>query len=235
MFPRLTRVLVNASVRLKLALGFGQVLILSFLIAATGWQALNAVLYRSNSLTTLGQLAVDAEAMRADRIVYRTLTDSDSLSKMAAKIERMDQHLADLSNRLKDPADLQRLEEAKSLASHFKAALTQLPPLVEQRERIRPVLKKVALQASDTLAQFASDLPDQNDEKALDAIEQLRQAMELAEDRAQSPAWAAQSLAMYTEAIARPLTPWRPRNWQSQRCPWTQHCSRPTWLTIASS
>ena len=65
MFPRLTRVLVNASVRLKLALGFGQVLILSFLIAATGWQALNAVLYRSNSLTTLGQLAVDAEAMRA--------------------------------------------------------------------------------------------------------------------------------------------------------------------------
>lgn len=39
MFSRLTRVLVNASVRLKLALGFGQVLILSFLIAATGWQA----------------------------------------------------------------------------------------------------------------------------------------------------------------------------------------------------
>ena len=205
MFPRLTRVLVNASVRLKLALGFGQVLILSFLIAATGWQALNAVLYRSNSLTTLGQLAVDAEAMRADRIVYRTLTDSDSLGKMAAKIERIDQHLADLSNRLKDPADLQRLEEAKSLASHFKAALAQLPPLIEQRERIRPALKKIALQASDTLAQFASDLPDQNDEKALDAIEQLRQAMELAEDRAQSPAWAAQSLAMYAEAIGKAL------------------------------
>ena len=205
MFPRLTRVLVNASVRLKLALGFGQVLILSFLIAATGWQALNAVLYRSNSLTTLGQLAVDAEAMRADRIVYRTLTDSDSLGKMAAKIERIDQHLADLSNRLKEPADLQRLEEAKRLASNFKAALAQLPPLIEQRERIRPALKKIALQASDTLAQFASDLPDQNDEKALDAIEQLRQAMELAEDRAQSPAWAAQSLAMYAEAIGKAL------------------------------
>ncbi|MDI3248281.1 MULTISPECIES: methyl-accepting chemotaxis protein [unclassified Pseudomonas] len=205
MFSRLTRVLVNASVRLKLALGFGQVLILSFLIAATGWQALNAVLYRSDSLTTLGQLAVDAEAMRADRIVYRTLTDSDSLGKMAAKIERIDQHLAALSNRLKDPTDVQRLEDAMSLANGFKAALAQLPPLVEQRERLRPDLKKIALQASDTLAQFASDLPDQNDEKALDAIEQLRQAMELAEDRAQSPAWAAQSLATYAETLGKAL------------------------------
>ena len=37
MFPRLTRLLVNASVRLKLALGFGQVLVLSFIIAMTGW------------------------------------------------------------------------------------------------------------------------------------------------------------------------------------------------------
>ena len=53
MFPRLTRLLVNASVRLKLALGFGQVLMLSILIAATGWQALNDVLYRSHSLATV--------------------------------------------------------------------------------------------------------------------------------------------------------------------------------------
>ena len=77
MFRWLTRLLGNASVTLKLALGFGQVLILSVLIAATGWQALNAVLYRSNSLTTLAQLALDAETMRADRIVYRTLTDPE--------------------------------------------------------------------------------------------------------------------------------------------------------------
>lgn len=44
MFRRLTHVLGNASVRLKLALGFGQVLVLSLVIALTGWQSLNAVL-----------------------------------------------------------------------------------------------------------------------------------------------------------------------------------------------
>lgn len=202
---RLTRLLVNASVRVKLALGFGQVLILSVLIAATGWQALNAVLYRSNSLTTLAQLALDAETMRADRIVYRTLTDAASLTKMTTQIEKIDQHLADLSTRLKDPADLQRLQEAIRLVASFKAAVAALPPLVEQRESTRLALKKSALQASDTLAQFASDLPNQEDEKALDAIENLRQAMEQAEDRAQSPAWAAESLQAYTEALGQTL------------------------------
>ena len=205
MFPRLTRLLVNASVRLKLALGFGQVLVLSFIIAMTGWQALNAALFRSSNLTVLGQLAADAEAMRANRIVYRTLTDTASLGKMTRQIEKIDQHLDYLSKHMKDPTDLQRLEEAERLVAAFKAVLVELPPLIEQRENARPPLQKAALQASDTLAQLSSELPDQQDQQALDAIEDLRQAMEQAEDRARSPAWAAESLQAYAEAVGKAL------------------------------
>ena len=205
MFPRLTRLLVNASVRLKLALGFGQVLVLSFIIAMTGWQALNAALFRSSNLTVLGQLAADAEAMRANRIVYRTLTDTASLGKMTRQIEKIDQHLDYLSKHMKDPTDLQRLEEAERLVAAFKAVLVELPPLIEQRENAQPPLQKAALQASDTLAQLSSELPDQQDQQALDAIEDLRQAMEQAEDRARSPAWAAESLQAYAEAVGKAL------------------------------
>ncbi|WP_104904090.1 methyl-accepting chemotaxis protein [Pseudomonas sp. LH1G9] len=205
MFPRLTRLLVNASVRLKLALGFGQVLVLSFIIAMSGWQALNAALFRSSNLTVLGQLAADAEAMRADRIVYRTLTDTASLGKMTRQIEKIDQHLDYLSKHMKDPIDLQRLEEAERLVAAFKAVLVELPPLIEQRENAQPPLQKAALQASDTLAQLSSELPDQQDQQALDAIEDLRQAMEQAEDRARSPAWAAESLQAYAEAVGKAL------------------------------
>ncbi|WP_426129399.1 methyl-accepting chemotaxis protein [Pseudomonas sp. DWP1b1] len=205
MFSWLTRWLVNASVRLKLALGFGQVLILSSIIALTGWQALNAVLFRSGNLTELGKLAAVAEAMRADRIVYRTLTDTASLGKMKLQIEKIDQHLDYLQNHLKDPADLQRIQEAKGLVSSFKTALVELAPLIEQRETTRPVLRKSALQASDTLAQLASELPDQQDQKALDAIENLRQTMEQAEERARNPAWAAESLQAYVEVLGTTL------------------------------
>ncbi|WP_285427702.1 methyl-accepting chemotaxis protein [Pseudomonas sp. lyk4-R2A-8] len=205
MFPQLIRLLVNASVRIKLALGFVQVLLLSLVIAVTGWQALNAALFRSGNLTVLGQLAVSAEAMRADRILYRTLSDAASLGKMNAQIATIDEHLGYLSQTLKDPNDLQHIREAERLVALFKEEISELPDLIEHRESIRPPLKKVSLQASDTLAQLASELPDQEDQSALDAIEALRQAMEHAEDRAQSPAWAATSLQAYTEAVDRTL------------------------------
>ncbi len=205
MFPRLTRLLANVSVRIKLALGFGQVLILSLVIAVTGWQALNQVLFRSSNLSALGQLAAVAEAMRADRIVYRTLTDSASLGKMTRQIETIDQHLGYLATHLKDPSDLQRIQAAERLVSGFKAALVELPPLIEQRDGIRPPLHASALQASDTLAQLASELPDQQDQQALDAIENLRQAVEQAADKAQSPAWGAESLQAYAEAVGNAL------------------------------
>ncbi|MBA1295086.1 HAMP domain-containing protein [Pseudomonas lurida] len=205
MFPQLIRLLVNASVRIKLALGFAQVLLLSLVIAVTGWQALNAALFRSGNLTVLGQLAVSAEAMRADRILYRTLSDAASLGKMNAQIATIDEHLGYLSQTLKDPNDLQHIREAERLVALFKEEISELPDLIEHRESIRPPLKKVSLQASDTLAQLASELPDQEDQSALDTIEALRQAMEHAEDRAQSPAWAATSLQAYTEAVDRTL------------------------------
>ena len=205
MFPRLIRLLANASVRLKLALGFGQVLILSLIIAATGWQALNAALFRSGNLTVLGQLTAAAEAVRADRIVYRTLTDTASLDAMNTRIQHIDQYLRYLSNHLLDPADLQRIQEAERLVIGFKTGLAELPPLIERQEAVRPSLHQSSLQASDTLAQVASDLPDQNDQQALDAIENLRQAMAQAEDRAQAPAWAAVSLNTYAEGVGRTL------------------------------
>lgn len=205
MLRRLTRLLGNASITLKLALGFGQVLILSLIIAITGWQALSAALDRSGNLTVLGKLTAVAQAMRADRIVYRTLTDTASLDKMHSQIEKIDQQLAYLSSRLKDPDDLSRAQQATELVNAFKVALTQLPPLIEQRESTRSPVQKTALQAGDTLAQLASELPDQHDQSALEAIENLRQAISQAESHTQRPAWSADSLQAYEQSISQTL------------------------------
>lgn len=84
MLRRMTHLLGNASVTLKLALGFALVLALSLVIAVTGWQALAASLYRSQTLSVLAQLAVAGEELRTDRILYRTLDDAESLSRLSA-------------------------------------------------------------------------------------------------------------------------------------------------------
>jgi methyl-accepting chemotaxis protein len=197
----MTHLLDNASVTLKLALGFALVLALSLVIAATGWQALAASLYRSQTLTVLAQLAVAGEELRADRILYRTLDEAESLNRLSASMEKVDKALTEMSNRLKVPKSLQYLQEMTRISATFKSTLKGVPALVEKRENAREQLTQSATRAGDVLAQLASDLPDQDDEKALDAVENLRQAMEQAEDRAKSPAWAASSLDAYGQAV----------------------------------
>ncbi len=202
MLRRMTHLLGDASVTLKLALGFCLVLALSLVIAVTGWQALTASLYRSQTLTLLAQLAVAGEEMRADRIVYRILDDAASLNKLSVSMGKIDESLSVLSNRLIAPKSIQHLQEMTRISALFKTTLQGVPPLVEKRELVREQLKQSSIRTGDVLAQLASDLPNQDDEKALDTIESLRQAIEQAEDRAQSPAWAASSLEAYAQAVS---------------------------------
>lgn len=202
MLRRMTHLLGDASVTLKLALGFALVLALSLVIAVTGWQALAASLYRSQTLTVLAQLAVAGEELRSDRIVYRTLDDAKSLDRLSHGMEKVEVALAELSNRLKVAQSIQYLQEMTRLSDAFKTTLKDIPTRVEKRENAREQLKQSTVRIGDVLAQLASDLPDQEDEKALDAIENLRQAIGHAEDSAQSAAWAADSLEAYAQAVS---------------------------------
>lgn len=201
MIRPLTRLLGNISIALKLALGFGLVLSLSLVIFSTGWQALNKSLERSQKLTILSQLAVFGEELRAERIVYRTLSNPASLTKVGLQIDKIDSLLVELSPRFTDPVNQQHVQESRRLTTRFKTVLGGLEGLTKLRESVGEQLKLGSAKASDTLAQLSSDLPNQDDEKAINAVEQLRHAMEQSEDRAQNPAWAAASLEVYAKGV----------------------------------
>ena len=205
MFRPLTRALGNTSVTLKLILGFGLVLALCMAIALTGWQALNASLFRAQTLTLLSRLAVTGEELRADRIVYRTVNDEASFDKLGPHMEKIDGYLGQLAERLDIPAHVQQVQDSSRLTARFKTALGGLPNLIEQRQSAQKRLTSSSVAASDILGQLSSDLPDQNDEKALDTVENLRQAMEKAEDRAKAPAWASDTLELYAQGVDQAL------------------------------
>lgn len=142
MFARMTHLLGDASVTLKLVLGFSLVLALSLVIAVTGWQALAASLYRSQTLTIIAQLAVTGEELRADRIVYRTLDDNNSLNKLSVSMGKVDELLVALSGRLKMPKPIEYLQEMTRISASFKTTLKDVPLLVEKREGAREQLKQ---------------------------------------------------------------------------------------------
>ncbi|MCD7072263.1 methyl-accepting chemotaxis protein, partial [Pseudomonas petroselini] len=164
MFSPLTRLLGNTSIALKLALGFGLVLALSLIIASTGWQALNKSVDRSQKLTILSQLAIVGEELRADRILYRTLSNPESLARISSHMEKIDRILTELSPRFTDPLNQRQLQNSRDFAASFKAALNGLDSLIKHRESTRAQLKRSAAETSDALAELTSDLPSQDDE-----------------------------------------------------------------------
>ena len=58
----------NISVNLKLGLGFGLVLILTGLLALTGWTSLGSLIDRSNWMGDIGQLNKDLTDLRIARL-----------------------------------------------------------------------------------------------------------------------------------------------------------------------
>ncbi|WP_420801256.1 methyl-accepting chemotaxis protein [Pseudomonas brassicae] len=60
----------NISVNLKLALGFGLVLLLTGLLALTGWTSLGGLIDRSNWMSDITQLNNELTELRVARLQY---------------------------------------------------------------------------------------------------------------------------------------------------------------------
>src|SRR5690606_11318087 len=69
----------NISVNLKLGLGFGLVLLLTGLLALTGWTSLGSLIDRSNWMSDITQLNSDLTNLRVARLQYM-LTNGDDTS-----------------------------------------------------------------------------------------------------------------------------------------------------------
>lgn len=70
MYRRLAQLLGNISVNRKLSLGFGLVLVLTLLIAATGWNGLMSVIDRGDKLANISKIIGLTKDLRIARLEY---------------------------------------------------------------------------------------------------------------------------------------------------------------------
>lgn len=117
----------NLGVSRKLSVGFGAVLILTFIVAWTGWGSLSLVLQRTDSMTEISQLNEALSELRIARLQY-LLSEGDQ-----ASTERMDQALASyrshhrrLIQEFTDPDDLALLKDQVTHNEGFEQALGQM-------------------------------------------------------------------------------------------------------------
>ncbi len=207
----------NISVKLKLSAGFGLVLLLTMAITVTGWQGLDIMIERSESMSAIGQLSNMTKDLRAERITFRVENTQDNARVVVDRLNALEDHLKTLRRDIDDddlPSQHLLTEQSQTVADMEKtfAALTDENSV---RHGAMAGLEKQSQLAVETVAQVEAEVlkavsQEQDNSERLDEfsnISQLRQQIQNA--RMQVQAYTFSGLEKFefaaTEAIDQAL------------------------------
>ncbi|MFS0825636.1 methyl-accepting chemotaxis protein [Pseudomonas phoenicis] len=163
MSQRLSQLLGNISVNRKLAMGFGLVLLLTLVAAATGWIGLRNVIERGDKLGHISEVLQLTQDLRIARQQYQRKANPDAITQMDATLDQLEQRLQGVSERLAQPADLQRVERQRAAVVEYRQVFDQLKQAAQRRESSRAVLGDSADQAAALLATLEQRLQQGGD------------------------------------------------------------------------
>ncbi|NWC10685.1 methyl-accepting chemotaxis protein [Pseudomonas agarici] len=207
MFPWFTHALINRSVRFKLSLGFGLVLLLTLVITATGWYALRHTIEHSQQLSIIARLSHITQDMRADRMTFRVLNDMHSHDNVRRQLSETDQYLGALRERIEEPVYRDLLEKQHASLVAFQNALDDLSQTVDVRERLRVRLfagleqAQLAVATTQASVLVASGIFATGAQwrEPIEGLEQLRQQIDHGHHRVEAPAYTFASPQSYAE------------------------------------
>ncbi|MCF6781549.1 HAMP domain-containing methyl-accepting chemotaxis protein [Stutzerimonas stutzeri] len=140
----------NIGVSRKLSIGFGAVLILTFIVAWTGWSSLYSLIQRSGSMTEIAQLNNALSDLRIARLQY-ILAEGDS-----ASTERVDKFLAhyrsnhrEMIRHFDNPADQALLKEQAGHNEGFEQGLNMMRQAFAQSNAANQSIEQSARVLSD--------------------------------------------------------------------------------------
>ncbi|MBP0939679.1 methyl-accepting chemotaxis protein [Pseudomonas alliivorans] len=155
---RITHTLGNLSVRLKLALGFGLVLLLTLAITLTGWHGLDTMIDRSESLSAVDRLNSLTKDLRSERIIARGENTPENVSKVVDRLNEIEAHLALLRKQSDEADTLTGLEAQSQLISLMEKTFTELGADREARDQMRTQLDQKSEQAVKAVAQVEAEV-----------------------------------------------------------------------------
>lgn len=110
----LTDALLNIAVRSKLILGFTLVIVLTVLVAFTGWSGIQTLSQRSEKIADIGKLGTLTRDMLIGRLSYAINYDADHAASWLVNLENLESHLVYVRSVLVSESDAPHLEAAAS-------------------------------------------------------------------------------------------------------------------------
>ena len=158
MFRVLSQALSNIRVNAKLALGFGIVLLLTMMIALTGWHSTNSIVERSDKISDIGVLNSLTKDLRIQRLRYQSDRNEQTAAAVTKTIKNIEDNQLHLGKLLTAPDDLRLLSEQGRIVQDYRGYFTALEQSFAKRDVAFASLRQSAEQASKELNESVDEI-----------------------------------------------------------------------------
>ncbi|MDY7562953.1 methyl-accepting chemotaxis protein [Pseudomonas sp. CCC3.2] len=158
MYRWLVRNLGNVSVSLKLAIGFGTVLVLTILITLTGWFSVSTLIDRGDKLASIIRLTDLTTNLRIARLNYERLFSTESAKEVTDALDQIEQEISHARVLIETPTDQKTLDEQADANSLYRRAFSEMTHAIQTREASRTHLGITADQAVKTVSGIEESL-----------------------------------------------------------------------------
>ena len=144
MYRWLAEKLGNVSVRTKLGVGFGLVLLLTLMITVTGWTGLSDVASRGDKLGYISSLNVLTKDLRLARLDYEMRHGEQGTAAVSELLNRLDSGMKTARTLIEQPADIVLIDEQLAAVEQYKRAFKDMAQAGDNRENARSKLGNTA-------------------------------------------------------------------------------------------
>lgn len=162
MFSAKSGFLSDLTVRTKLCLGFGLLILMILLMAYTGWKATDVLRDRSDRIGDISKFSSIARDMRIERLGYLLKPNDAQASKWAAELERTERQLSSIFPNFNAPNNVALLKEAEATMRIYRGFYDQTIEATREREQLRSVAGASAEVANSALMRIADAANSEN-------------------------------------------------------------------------
>ncbi|OWP72040.1 methyl-accepting chemotaxis protein [Pseudomonas sp. K2I15] len=175
----------NISVNMKLGLGFGLVLVLTSILALTGWTSLGGLIDRSNWMSDITQLNASLTKLRIVRLQYMLANGDEAVAQnVQTSLDSFMSQQQKLLDSFKSPDNLKLLNEQKAIITAYQQSLNKMREAYRNGNAARQVMGDKAdianaqISALDSSVRQMSDSPERfaQFEAVINAKEQFQLA-----------------------------------------------------------
>lgn len=134
----------NMSVSLKLAVGFGLVLLLTVVITVTGWLSVGSLIERGDKLALISDVASQTMELRIKRLVYERQYDAEAAAAMTATLDNVDASIKKARAMVVSPESQKLLEEQQQAANEYRKTFAEMTKAIATREGSRGLMGDAA-------------------------------------------------------------------------------------------